>query len=133
MSYFYNNYNISTKDTQVLDNNSGKNDQTKPIDNKPAEKDTTANTEAPYKVGKEYTLQVDLKVRSGAGTSYNWLNRSELSSYGKQHSYNQSKAVFKAGTVVEALEVKKNSKEEYWIRTYSGWLCARTKTDIYIK
>lgn len=138
MSYFYNNYNISTKDTQVLDNSSSKNDETKttedkPVENKPTTKDTSTKDTAPYVVGKEYTLQVDLKVRSGAGTSYNWLNRSELSSYGKQHSYNQSKAVFKAGTVVEALEVKKNSKEEYWIRTYSGWLCARTKTDIYIK
>lgn len=133
MSYFYNNYNISAEDIQTLDNKDVKNGTMPPVEVKPVSTDTTTKTVEPYEVGKEYKLLVDLKVRSGAGTSYAWLNRNELSNYGQQHSYNQSKAVFKKGTIIEALEVKKNSKEEYWIRTYSGWMCAKTKTDIYIK
>jgi len=56
-----------------------------------------------------------------------------MTAYGQAHSYNQSKAVFQKGTVVEAIEVRKNSDTEYWIRTYSGWLCARLDGNIYIK
>jgi hypothetical protein len=56
-----------------------------------------------------------------------------MTSYGINHSYNQTKAVFKKGTVIEAMEVKKVSDKEYWIKTYSGWLCAMIDGDIYIK
>ena len=127
MSYFYNNYTNSTENSQTLDN-----EVVKPVQKEEKKQEGKKKTE-PYVVGKEYKLQVDLKVRSGAGTEYTWLNRSDLSAYGKSHSYNQSKAVFKKGTVVEALEVKKNSKGEYWIRTYSGWMCATTASEVYIK
>lgn len=125
MSYFYNNYNNKIEKNQTLD--------TEPAEVKQEVTVKEEKVTEPYIVGKEYKLLVDLKVRAGAGTSCAWLDRSELSSYGKTHSYNQSKAVFKKGTIVEALDVKKNSQSEYWIKTYSGWLCATTGDSIYIK
>lgn len=134
MSYFYINYINSTGKTQTLDIKPVETTQKEEVktETKTEQKQSTPAAE-PYVAGKEYKLQVDLKVRSGAGTSYAWLYRNELSAYGQAHSYNQSRAVFKKGTVIETLEVKKNSKGEYWIRTYSGWMCARTATDTYIK
>lgn len=129
MSYFYNNYNISTKENQNIDTNKK---DTQVVKEEP-KTENKVTAKMPYEVGKEYTLLVDLKVRSGAGTTYSWLNRNQMTAYGQAHSYNQSKAVFQKGTVVEAIEVRKNSDTEYWIRTYSGWLCARLDGNIYIK
>lgn len=128
MSYFYINYNTGTGKNQNVDKQEAIKENTTVV------KETTKTTvQDKYVVGKEYTLQVDLKVRSGPGTSYTWLNRNQMTTYGINHSYNQTKAVFKKGTVVEAMEVKKISNTEYWIKTYSGWLCAMTNGDIYIK
>ena len=124
MSFFYIYYNKNTEKNQN-------------IDTKTTIKTETVKKEASikekYSTGKEYTLQVDLKVRSGPGANYTWLNRNQMTSYGINHSYNQTKAVFKKGTVIEAMEVKKVSDKEYWIKTYSGWLCAMIDGDIYIK
>ncbi len=91
------------------------------------------NTKSPYTKGKVYKLLVDLKVRTGAGTSYTWKDRSQLTADGKKNSYNQTKAVLKTGTKVTALEVKKISDKEYWLQIPSGWVCARIDGDIYIE
>ena len=125
MSFFYINYNTKTEKNQNID--------IKTTTGKKAKEETKVTTKEKYTTGEEYTLQVDLKVRSGPGTNYNWLNRNQMTNYGINHSYNQTKAVFKKGTIVEAIEIKKVNNNEYWIKTYSGWLCAMANGDIYIK
>lgn len=91
------------------------------------------STKNNYAVNKNYTLQVDLKVRSGPGINYVQRNRSLLSEDGKKHSYNQTKAVLKKGTVITALEIKKISASEVWIRCASGWVAAISEGKVYIK
>ena len=124
MSFFYINYSTKTEKNQNID---------KKTTTKTEATKKEAITKEKYSTGKEYTLQVDLKVRSGPGTNYTWLNKNQMTNYGINHSYNQTKAVFKKGTIVEAIEVKKINNTEYWIKTYSGWLCAMANGDIYIK
>lgn len=53
-----------------------------------------------YTVGKIYTLQVDLKVRDGAGVEFRQKNRSELTKNAKQNSKINIKAILKKGTKV---------------------------------
>lgn len=85
-----------------------------------------------YIVGKVYTLQVDLKVRVGAGTEYRQKNRDELTKNAKNNSKNQMKAVLKKGTKVTCqMIVKKNS--EIWIKIPSGYICAKMGETYYIK
>ena len=87
-----------------------------------------------YTVGKVYTLQVDLKVRTGAGTSYSWKSRSQLTDNAKANSYNQSKAVLKKGTKVTVLEIKELTNGEVWGRIPSGWCLFKTSEgEFYIK
>jgi len=88
---------------------------------------------AKYTKGKSYTLQVDLKVRTGAGTSYAQKNRKDLSASDKKNSYNQTKAVLKKGTKITATEVKAIDSKNVWIKCSAGWLNAINNGTIYIK
>ena len=81
-----------------------------------------------YKVGKTYTTQVYLRVRTGPSTSYRWKNRSELTSDGKRHAQAGTYAVLKKGTEVTCLQVSGN-----WIRIPSGWICCKEGSEIYIR
>lgn len=104
-----------------------------PIKTEKEKSKTTTPSKSNYTVNKNYTLQVDLKVRSGPGMNYVQRNRSLLSEDGKKHSYNQTKAVLKKGTVITALEIKKISASEVWIRCASGWVAAISEGKVYIK
>lgn len=88
---------------------------------------------APFKVNTDYTLQVDLKVRSGAGTGYAQKKTSSLTVGARKSAYNQTNAVLKRGTKVTALKVIKKSDKEYWVRIPSGYICAMQKGEKYIK
>ena len=94
---------------------------------------STTKTKPKYEINKTYTLQVDLKVRSGPGTNYNQKNRNQLTEDGRAHSYNQTKAVLKKGTKVTVLEVKEIDSKNTFIRCASGWLCAINDGTYYIK
>lgn len=94
----------------------------------------TSTKKSIYTIGKVYTLQVDLKVRSGAGTSYSWKSRSQLTENAKANSYNQSKAVLKKGTKVSVLEVKELTNGEVWGKIPSGWCLFKTSDgEYYVK
>ena len=94
----------------------------------------TTTKKSIYTIGKVYTLQVDLKVRSGAGTSYTWKSRNSLTDNAKANSYNQSKAVLKKGTKVTVLEVKELNNGEIWGRIPSGWCLFKTSDgEYYVK
>lgn len=70
-----------------------------------------------------YMLTVDLKVRSGAGTTYSQKRREQLTADGKKHSYNNTLAVLKSGTRVTVSEVVKKTDKEFWGKIPSGWIC----------
>ena len=85
-----------------------------------------------YQIGKTYVTQVNLNVRTGAGTSNSIKKYSELTSDGKKHAYIQNYACLKAKTKVTCLEVKKIGNE-IWLRIPSGWICGFYNGKIYVE
>lgn len=85
-----------------------------------------------YDIGKTYTLQVDLNVRTGAGTNYDKKLYRDLTPDGKNHAYKQYYAVLKKGTRVtcQSVYVKDN---EVWLKIPSGFVCAIYHGKEYIK
>lgn len=66
-----------------------------------------------YTVGKTYTLQETMNVRTGASTSYRKVG------------------YLKKGTRIKCLQTSKDGK---WIRYAKyRWVCGRDKTNVYIK
>ena len=82
--------------------------------------------------GKNYTLQVDLNVRSGAGTNYGIKKYNELTTDGKRHAYVQTNAVLKKGTIVTCLDVIKN-ENDIWLKIPSGYVAGYYQGNEYIK
>lgn len=85
-----------------------------------------------YIIGKTYTLQVNLNVRIGAGTSYKNKKYSELTKDGRKHALNISNAVLKRGTKVTCKNVIK-VKDETWLEIPSGYICAKYGDKVYVK
>lgn len=83
-------------------------------------------------VSQNYTIQVNLKVRDGAGIDKRWKLKSELTNDGKKHAINSENAVLKAGTRVTCLEIQKNNNN-IWVRIPSGWIAAVYEGNIYLK
>lgn len=93
---------------------------------------TPVASEVPtYEVGKTYTLQVELKVRTGAGTNYPVKVHSQISTDAKRHDADKDGAPDK-GTVVTCKEVAYVGND-IWIRTPSGWMAAYYRGNVYIK
>ena len=72
-----------------------------------------------YKIGQNYTLQVNLNVRNGAGIYNRKLNKLELTKNAQIHS--DVFGVLKKGTIVTCLETK-NLGSDIWLRIPSGWI-----------
>lgn len=85
-----------------------------------------------YIVGKNYTLQVDLNVRYGAGTNNAIKKYNELTEDGKKHAYVQTNAVLKKGTIVTCLDVIKN-ENDIWLKIPSGYVAGYYQGKEYIK
>lgn len=83
-----------------------------------------------FHIGTNYTLQVELKVRTGAGTNYRAKKHSELTTGGQKHDKDKDGALDK-GTVVTCLEIK-DVGNDTWIRCPSGWIAAIYKGKHYI-
>ena len=84
-----------------------------------------------YIVGKNYTLQVDLIVRNGAGTNYAIKKYNELTEDGKRHAYKQNYAVLQKGTIVTCLDIIKN-RNDIWLKIPSGYVAGIYQDEIYI-
>lgn len=84
-----------------------------------------------YKVGKLYTTQVELNVRTGAGTNYPIKGYNGLTTDGKKHDKNKNGALDK-GTVVTCQQLK-TVGSAVWMKCPSGWICAFTGKEIYVK
>ena len=85
-----------------------------------------------YTVGKTYTLQTNLNVRTGAGTNYAQKKKSQLTADGQKNALNQTYAVLKKGTKVTVLE-KKTVGGNIWLRIPSGWIAGYYKGELYVK
>lgn len=85
---------------------------------------------AKYQVGKSYTLQVELRVRTGAGTGCAAKSHSQLTADGQKHDRDND-GCLDAGTVVTCQEVK-NIGSDVWIKAPSGWLAAYYQGHTYI-
>ena len=85
-----------------------------------------------FVVGNTYTLQANMKVRTGAGTNYRWKKKNELTSDGQKNAQNQTYAVLKKGTRVTCQQVIK-SGSDIWIKIPSGYVCAKLGNAIYVK
>lgn len=93
---------------------------------------TSSETTAPtFTVGKTYTLQTELKVRTGAGTNYSAKTHSQLSKDGQKNDVDKDGALDK-GTKVTCKAVKKVGSD-IWIQIPSGWVAAYYQGNIYIK
>ena len=94
---------------------------------------TTKPAAAPtYKVGNTYTLQVDLFVRTGAGTDCAKKKRSELTDDGKKNAKLGVYAVLKKGTRVTVKTVQKKGSD-IWVHIPSGWIAAYYSGKVYVK
>lgn len=84
-----------------------------------------------YQVGKAYTLQVDLRVRTGPGTDYRAKTYAELTENAKIHDKNKD-GLLDHGTDVTCQEVK-NVGSDIWIRIPSGWIAAYYQGNVFVK
>ncbi len=84
-----------------------------------------------YTAGKVYTVQVELKVRTGPGTDYPAKKHSQLSTDGQKHDADKDGAL-DPGTKVTCKQVAHNGTD-VWIESPSGWLAAYYKGEAYIR
>lgn len=102
---------------------------------KPAVVPQPVKSNQSYKVGKTYTTQVDLNVRTGAGTQYDKKKYNALTADGKKHAYsvNGGYGVLKSGTAVTCKAVLKDNFGNTWIQIPSGYVAACYDGKVYIK
>lgn len=91
---------------------------------------TSSSNMPTYTVGKDYTIQVILNVRTGAGTNYRKKAKNELTADGQKHA--NANGSLLAGTVVTVQEVKDNGNSERWVRIPSGWIAAYYHGEKYV-
>lgn len=94
-------------------------------------KASSSSQSTSYKVGETYTLQSNMVVRTGAGTSYRAKSHSELTADGQKHDKDKNGCLDK-GTKVTCKAVKKSGNQT-WIQTPSGWICAVNGNNVYVK
>lgn len=97
--------------------------------------DNISHETTKYIVGKNYTLQDNMFVRTGAGTSYSIKAVRELTQDGKKHAVSSNlnaNAILKKGTIVTCLEVVKEGSN-IWLRIPSGFVAGIHDGKEYIK
>lgn len=83
-----------------------------------------------YVKGQTYTLQSEMKVRTGPGTNYRAKTHTELTVDGKKHDSDKDGAL-NSGTRITCLAYKEVG-DEIWIQSPSGWVCAKAGSKVYI-
>lgn len=84
-----------------------------------------------YKVNNIYTLQVELNVRTDAGTDKTAKKHSQLTADGQRHDVDKDGALDK-GTKVTCQAIK-NIGNDIWIKIPSGWIAAYYRGNVYVK
>lgn len=86
-----------------------------------------------YIIGKNYTLQDNMKVREGAGITQRWKLKSELTEDGQKHSKEGTfMAVLKKGTIVTVKDYKIENNN-VWLKIPSGWVAGYYGGVVYVK
>lgn len=83
-----------------------------------------------YKVGNNYSLQVNLNVRDGAGVYYNKLPKHKLTKNAQLHS--DIWGTLKKGTIVTCLEVIKEN-DNIWLKIPSGFIAGFYNNKWYVR
>lgn len=92
---------------------------------------SSASPSTGYVVGKTYTLQSTMNVRTGPGTNYAKKKKSALTANAQAHA--TSGGALKKGTKVTCKGVYKNGSA-IWLLIPSGYVCAKGKSGtVYIK
>ena len=79
---------------------------------------------------KKYIVTASaIKIRNGAGTSYEWKNTSDTIS-AQTNAY--GKAVYKKGTAIEVIEEIRISEDEIWGRTADGYVALKFGGNDYV-
>lgn len=88
-------------------------------DEKPIVKSDIPN----YIIGKTYTLQTELNVRTGASLTAALVGHSKLTTDGRKHDTDKDGALDK-GTRITCLSKVVDNKGNVWLKCPSGWVCA---------
>lgn len=88
-------------------------------------------TKPTFIVGKTYTCQAEMKVRTGAGVNYSAKKHTQLTTDGQKHDKDKDGCLDK-GTVVTCLESKVVGND-VWVRTPSGWVAGYYNNTQYLK
>lgn len=83
-----------------------------------------------YERGKNYTLQVNLNVRTGAGVYFDKVPKHNLTQNGKLHA--DPFGTLKKGTIVTCLDVVKEN-DNIWLKIPSGWIAGYYGGKWYVK
>lgn len=91
------------------------------------------NVESKYKIGKNYKLKYNIKVRAWYGTSARWKNKSELTTDGKKNAVKlTTKAVLKKGTTVTCKNIYYENNN-IWFLIPSGYIAVYYKGKEFIE
>ena len=87
-----------------------------------------------YKIGKTYTTQVNLYIRTAPSTNSFKKYMSEVSANAKQHAYTDDKGyvILKKGTKVTCQAIAYKGKD-VWLRIPSGYVAAYYNGACYVK
>lgn len=84
-----------------------------------------------YIMGKSYTLQVELKVRTGSGTNYPAKKHSQLTVDGQKYDKDRD-GCLDAGTKVTCQKIQ-NVGDDIWMKVPSGWIAAYYKGEKFVQ
>lgn len=109
---------VQAKETAAKANHSGKTE-------------LPTSSDSGYVIGETYTLVANgVRIRTAPQLDAPILSYDDLSPNAKQHAYNTG--TLKKGTKVTCKGVEVN-RSGTWIKTPSGWMCARSSKKVYIK
>lgn len=91
-----------------------------------------SSSSAEYVVGNTYTLQANMRVRTGSSTSYREKSHNELTADGQKHDPDGNGCLNK-GTRVTCVNIKKYSDDNIWMQIPSGWIAAVYNGEVYVK
>ena len=95
----------------------------------------TSSEDIEYVIDKNYELQANMYVRTGAGTNFHVKAWQELTEDGKRHAVVQeygANAVLKKGTIVTCKEIAKEGNN-VWLKIPSGYVAGYHNGEVFIK
>lgn len=100
---------------------------------KKANKINKKQTKIKYLPGA-YKCLYDLTIRAGSGKTYKIKKVNEITKNDQKrvvHKEENSKAIYKKGTIFTALKILKSKDKSIWAKTPSGYVCIKDIKNIY--